>query len=103
MYKQFCTKVDVAESMGVTFDSFRCLWDYCIQQKNWNNYNTLTADDQAEICSESKERLFAYMMIKNSNSTTNHNTIQSNLLEAYIPKKDEYPVDRSEAVAILNK
>ena len=42
-------------------------------------------------------------MIKNSSSTTNHDTIQSNLLDAIIAKRDEYPVDRSEAVAILNK
>jgi hypothetical protein len=42
-------------------------------------------------------------MIKNSSSTTNHNTIQSNLLEAYIAKRDDYPVNRSEAVAVLNK
>ena len=42
-------------------------------------------------------------MINNSSSTTNHDTIQSNLLEAFIAKRDEYPVDRSEAVAILNK
>ena len=89
--------------MGVTFDSFKCLWDYCIQQRNWNEYDTLTADEQAEIRSESKERLFAYLMIKNSSSTTNHDTIQSNLLEAFIANRDEYPVDRSEAVAILNK
>jgi hypothetical protein len=42
-------------------------------------------------------------MIKNSNSTTNHDTIRSNLLEGYIAKRYEYPVDRSEAVAMLNK
>ena len=47
--------------------------------------------------------MFAYLMIKNSSSSTNHNTIQSNLLEAYIAKRNEYPVDRNEAVAILNK
>ncbi len=102
-YKQFCTRVDVAEWMGVAFDSFKCLWDYCIQQRNWNDYDTPTADEQAEIQSESKEHLFAYLMIKNSSSTTNHDTIQSNFLEAYIAKRDEYPVDRSEAVAILKK
>ena len=73
-YEQFCTIVDVAESMGVTFDSFTCLWDYCIQKRNWNDYDALTADEQEEIQSESKERLFAYLMIKNSSSTTNHNT-----------------------------
>ena len=42
-------------------------------------------------------------MIKNSSSSTNHNTIRSNLLEVFIAKRDEYPVDRSEAFAILNK
>ena len=42
-------------------------------------------------------------MIKKSSSTTNHDTIQSNLLEAYIAKRDEYLVDRSEAAAMLNK
>ena len=102
-YEQFCTRVDVAESMRVTFVLFRCLWDYCIQQRNWNKCNTLQSDKQAEIWAESKERLFAYLMIKNNSSTTNHDTIWSNLLEAFIAKRDEYPVDRSEAVAILNK
>ena len=48
-YEQFCMRVDVAESMGVTFDSFKCLWACCIQQINWNNYDKLTADEQAEI------------------------------------------------------
>ena len=42
-------------------------------------------------------------MIKNSSTTTNHDTIRSNLLEAFIAKRDEYPVDRSKAIAILNK
>ena len=82
-YEQFCTRVDVAESMGVEFDSFKCLWEYCTQKRNWNNYDTLTVDQQAEIQLESKERLFVYLMIKNSSSSNNHDTIQSNLLEAY--------------------
>ena len=51
-YEQFCTRVDIAELMGVTFDSFWCLWDYFIQQRNWNDYDTLSADDQATIRSE---------------------------------------------------
>ena len=47
--KQLFMRVDVAESMGVTFYSFKCLWDYCIQQRGWNKYNTLQSDKQAEI------------------------------------------------------
>ena len=48
-YKQFCTRVDIAESMGVTFYSFTCLWDYCTQKINCNKYDTLNADEQAEF------------------------------------------------------
>ena len=44
-----------------------------------------------------------YLLIKNSSSTTNNNSIQKNLLESYMAKQDKYPVDRSEAIAILNK
>jgi hypothetical protein len=102
-YKQFCTRVDVAELVGVQFDSFKCLWDYCIKQKGWGEYDTLTLEEQATIQSKSKERLFAYLLIKNSSLTTNHNSIQNNLLESFIAKQDKYPVDRSDAIAILNK
>ena len=54
-YGQFCTRADAAESVGVQFDSFRCLWDYCIEQKGWSQYNSLTPDKQATIKSESKK------------------------------------------------
>ena len=42
-------RLDVAESMGVTLDSFECLWDYCFQQIGWNKYDTLQSDEQSEI------------------------------------------------------
>ncbi len=35
--------------------------------------------------------------------TTNHDSIRNNLLEPFIAKQDEYPVDRSGVIAILNK
>ncbi len=35
--------------------------------------------------------------------TTNHDSIRNNLLELFIAKRDEYPADRSDAIAILNK
>ena len=103
LYEKFCTRVDVAELVGVQYDSFKCLWDYCIEQKGWAEYNTLTSEEQAMIRSKLKKQLFAYLLIKKSSSTTNHDSIQNNLLELYIAKQDEYPVDRSDAIAILNK
>ncbi len=50
-----------------------------------------------------KKRLLAYLLIKNSSSTANHDFIRNNLLESFIAKRDKYPVDRSDAIAILNK
>jgi hypothetical protein len=54
-YEQFCTRVDVVELAGVQFDSFKCLWDYCIKQKGWGEYDTLTLEEQAMIQSKLKE------------------------------------------------
>ncbi len=51
-YKQFYMRVDVAELVGVQFNSFKCLWDYCIEQKGSGEYNTLTLKEQAAIRSE---------------------------------------------------
>ncbi len=48
-YKHFCARVDVAEMVGVQFDSFKCLWDYCIEQKGWGEYDTLILEEQAII------------------------------------------------------
>ncbi len=47
--------------------------------------------------------MFAYLLIKNSSSTTNHDSIWNNLLESFIAKRDEYLVYRSDAIAILDK
>jgi hypothetical protein len=34
-YEKLNTRVDVAESVGVKFDIFRCMWEYCIKKKGW--------------------------------------------------------------------
>jgi hypothetical protein len=102
-YEKFCTRVDVAESVGVRFDAFECLWEYCCKDRNWSDYPTLTASKQETIRNDSKERLLGYLLITNSSNTTIHETIKSNLLEAFIAKRDEYPTSRSDAIALLNK
>jgi hypothetical protein len=102
-YEKFNTRVDVAESVGVEFDVFKSMWDYCIENRGWNEYDTLTTDEQKQIRAESKERLFAYLLIKNSSSTSTHDTVRNNLQEAFIAKRDEYPTTRSDAIGLLNK
>ena len=102
-YEKFNTRVDVAESVGVEFDSFKCLWDYCCEARGWGDYDTLTTADQDTIRGDSKERLLAYLLINNSSSIPTHESVKSNLLEAFIAKRDEYPSSRSDAIALLNK
>ena len=43
-YEKFNTRVDVAESVGVEFDVYRSMWDYCIESKGWSDYDTLTTN-----------------------------------------------------------
>ena len=69
----------------------------------WADYDSLSSDKQATIRSDLKELLFVYLLIKHISSTTNHDSIWNNLLESYITKQGKYPVDRSGAIAILNK
>jgi hypothetical protein len=54
-YEKLNTRVDVAESVGVRFDNFPSIWDYCCEARSWNEYNTLTPDEQDVIRAESKE------------------------------------------------
>ena len=102
-YEKLNTRVDVAESVGVQFDSFSSLWEYCCEVKSWKEYDTLTSDEQATIRAESKEQLLAYLLIVNSSSTSTHESVKNNLLDAFIAKRDEYPESRTDAIALLNK
>ncbi len=69
-YKKFNTRVDAAELVGVKFDVFKSMWEYCIEARGWNKHKTLTTNKQKQIQAESKERLFAYLVIKNSSSSS---------------------------------
>ena len=85
-YEKLNTQVDVAESVGVQFDNFKCLWEYCCTSRGWKEYDTLTSYEQATIRSDSKERLLAYLLVINSSSTSTHDSVKTNLLEAFIAK-----------------
>lgn len=97
------TRVDVAESVGVEFDQFSMLWEYVCKSEKLGDYNTLGPDDQKEVRAKSRERLLAYLLIKNSSNTSTHDIVRNNLQEAFIAKQDEYPTTRSEATELLDK
>ncbi len=78
-YKKLNTRVDVAESVGVQFTNFTNLWDYCCQARGWNEYETLTMEEQETIRIDSNERLLAYLLIVNSSNTSVHESMKTNL------------------------
>lgn len=102
-YEKLNTRVDVAESVGVQFTNFPSLWEHCYNSRAWREYYTLTPDEQETIRNDSKERLLGYLLIVNSSNTATHESVKINLLEAFIAKRDEYPINRSKAIALLNK
>jgi hypothetical protein len=86
-----------------TLTTYKTNWDYCCTAREWKEYNTLIADEQATIRSNLKDRLLGYLLIVNSSNMTTHELIKNNLLEAYIAKQDKYPKSCSDAIALLNK
>lgn len=48
-YEKFNTQVDVAKSIGVMFDQFNSLWEYCCMAKGWGTHISLSANEQDEI------------------------------------------------------
>jgi hypothetical protein len=97
------TRVDVAESVGVEFDQFTSLWEYVCKSESLGDYDALTTDQQKEVRLKSKERLLAYLLVKNSSNTSTHDIVRNNLQESFIAKRDEYPMTRSDAIDLLNK
>ena len=102
-YEKLNTRVDVAESVGVEFDKFKCLWDYCCKARGLGEFNTLTTTEQETVKSNSKKHLLTYLLITNSSNTPTHESVKTTLLEAFIAKRDEYPATRSGTIALLNK
>ena len=102
-YEKLITRVDVAESVGIRFDNFTSLYEHCCKARGWKEFSAITPEEQDTIKSDSKERLLAYLLIVNSSGTTNHESVKTNILELFIAKRDEYPITRSDAIALLNK
>ena len=41
-YEKLNMQVDVEESVGVEFNNFTSLWEYCCKARGWGNYDSLT-------------------------------------------------------------
>ena len=76
-YKKLNTRVDIAESVRVEFNNFKCLWEYCSEAGGWEDYAMLTTAEQEMVRSDSKERLLSYLLIVNSSNTPMHEAVKS--------------------------
>ncbi len=90
-YERFNTKVEVAESVGVSFD-FETIWEYCAMEAHKATYTLLTSDEQEAVRVSARERFLSYALIKTSNSKPDK--IKDDLLDDYTKGSDNYPQTR---------
>ncbi len=76
-YDRLNTKVEVAESVGVSFD-FKKIWEYCAQEAHKATYSLLKPEEQAAVRASAKERFLSFVLIKTSNSK--HNKIKDQMI-----------------------
>ena len=84
-YDCFNTKVEVAESVGVSFD-FEKIWEYCALEAHKAAYTLLRPDKQEAVRVSARERFLSYALIKTSNSK--HNKIKYDLSDDYTKGSD---------------
>ncbi len=62
-YDRFNTKVEVAKSVGVSFN-FEEIWEYCVLEAHKAAYILLKPDEQEAVRVSARERLLSYALIK---------------------------------------
>jgi hypothetical protein len=98
-YDHFNTKVEVAESVGVSFN-FEKIWEYCALEVHKAANTLLKPDEQEAVRVSAPERFVLYALIKTSNSK--HNKIKDDLLDDYTKGSDNYPQTRSQALMLMD-
>jgi hypothetical protein len=66
-YDWFNTKVEVAKSVGVSFD-FKKIWEYCAMEAHKAAYTLLRPDKQEAVRVSAREKFLLYALMKTSNS-----------------------------------
>ena len=101
-YERFNTRYEVAKSVGVEFDKFECLWEYCARLISPGiKYAVLSPADQLKARENAEERYLAYIFIQNS--AAKHDTLRRELSNDYTRGSNHYPENRSTALMFLDK
>jgi hypothetical protein len=98
-YDRFNTKVEVAESVGVSFN-FEKIWEYHAMEAHKAAYTLLRTDKQEAVRVSVRERFLSYALIKTSSSK--HDKIKDNLLDDYTKGSDNYPQTRLQALMLMD-
>jgi hypothetical protein len=98
-YDWFNTKVELAESVGVSFN-FEKIWEYCAMEIHKTSYALLMPANQDDIRVSARERFLSYALIKTSNSR--HNKIKEDLSDDYTKGGDNYPHTRLQALMLID-
>jgi hypothetical protein len=99
LYDCFNTKVEVAESVGVSFD-FENIWEYCALEAHKSSYTLLQPVKQEAVRVSARERLLSYALIKMSNSK--HDKIKDDLSDDYTKGSNNYPQTRPQVLMLMN-
>ena len=102
-YEKFNSRVDVATACGVEF-GHQVLYDY---QMNIDHpatppttWNQLTDAQKTEVKSKSRERLLAYIMLRQSGKK--HNDLKYDLQNEFTTGDDKYPDTRQKVLHLLD-
>ncbi len=98
-YDWFKIKVEVAKSVGVSFD-FEKSWEYCAMEVHKAAYTLLKFDKQEAVRVSAMERFLSYALIKTSNSK--HDKTKDDLLDDYTKRSDNYPQTRLQALMLID-
>jgi hypothetical protein len=98
-YDRFNTKVEVAKSVGVSFD-FKKIWEYCAMEAHKAVYTLLRSDKQEAVRVSARERFLSYALIKTNNFK--HDKIKDDLSDDYTKGSDNYPQTRLQALMLMD-
>ncbi len=87
-YDWFNTMVEIAKSVGVSFD-FEKIWEYCALAAHKAAYSLLQPDEQEAVRVSAREIFLLYAYIKMSNSK--HDKIKDDLLDDCTKGSNNYP------------
>ncbi len=97
-YNQFNTKVEVAESVGGSFD-FETIWECCAMEAHKAAYTLLRSDKQEAVRVSARESFLSYALIK---TNSKHDKIKDDLSDDYTKRSDNYLQTRLQALMLMD-